>query len=1576
MLLFSLPAHAVSFNASSSATAQNTNTLTWNHTVGAGANRKLIVGIGIEEIDSSGDEIVDSVTFNNVNLLRAGSIKVASNGWLQNVEVWYLDDASITSGSNLPIVITTTGTIREISAGAISLLDAYQGAPPVVTNSNTGPNSISTDISTPADNTMVIDIIGSGNANTFTAGAGQTERWDTDQTFNNSTSSSAASTKFIATKSTTTITQNQNANRLAHLVISIPPPGTVLPPAPPTKTCVTNTLSVNNQDVNAISGSSDTNIIAVADNTSGRGQISIFNGTSWVEQTDSSIPDEDLNDVYIFSSSSSVVVGDDGTVLIQSGTVPNAAWSVLSAPTSEDLTTVWAYSTNEIYVAGDDGRIYLWNGTTPWINLITPADTNSSDDFVDSWGDTNNIYFLTDEGKIFTYDRSSGTPTSAGAWSSTTPNCITGNVDINGFTSDGAGNFYLVGEREVSQPGPDPDVAVIYKWDGTNCNIVYQSTTDNTELNAITKNPDGSLTAVGDDGIVLTSTNGTSWTETTSGSEDINAVYTLSDDTVIYGADDDGSGNGSNLICAIDKPHLSISHDGSASSCTAEAITITAHDKNHNKLSTYTGTLTISTSTNNGDWSVNSAINAITNNGNGSASYTFAAGDNGDIVLGLNSSVGEVLNINIKDNSNPTAYTDFISEDPNLTVVASIAGTFIDTFSQQRYDNSDGTLDWSASTWVEVDGDGAGPTAGNARVGGNTLRLDDRLDTGLDTSVSRSVDLSTYTNAVFSFDYATTNGVDNSDAAVAEVLYAGDASWTTLETFTNINGSSNGSRSFTLDNNKFTNPTKIRFRISNLYGGNNERFEVDNVKISVTSPSACSNTINHIRIEHDGEGLTCDKEQVKIRACKDVDCNNEYTANAVTAALTPDGDTVTFTGNTTTAYVRKSTTGSATLGATVSSTPAPTNSTRCFNGTTETCNMNFVDTGFRFTDGANPPNTINIGTQIGGKPSNVAPGLQTIALQAVRTGTTGSDAGSCVGVFADGSDVSVEIASECNNPTTCIAANKVSITNNATTTAINNNPNSSVSSYSPVNLRFTSNSQAILSFVYPDVGQISLHARYNILNKSGAQTNNYMSGNSNNFVVRPFAFYSDITGNPAATTSAGTVFTTAGTDFTVSVKAVLWQSADDDGSGSVGTANDGIADGHESTDTNPANNVVLSDNAVANNYGQETTVEQVLLQSLLNQPSPSTAGVVDPALGDSSANGSRITSFAVATGIGTSTTINYDEVGIIEIFTKVNDGDYLAIGATETAKIVGRSGFVGRFYPHHFETDVTHACGTFTYSGQPFIATVFARNLGNTTTKNYRDAFAYTGVTLSDPNPAATPTGTFANNTIGSASFSSESATNGASFGVGSTQVANNFSYTFDNKKTIPDLLEIRATDIKDSTSSNGFTEDSTQIRSGRVKLDNVFGSELTPLTVPLTIQYYSDNATPADLTDDSFVTNANDSCSTYDAPNGTLANYTDNLSSGEVAVTGTATVSSGLGNIIFHKPGDSTAGPGVGNEGSVNLLLDNISSWLTYSWGIDCDNADGDNDTSTGVDSGACSTASFGLYRGDDRIIYWREVF
>ena len=1280
-----------------------------------------------------------------------------------------------------------------------------------------------------------------------------------------------------------------------------------------TQTCIST--PINGQDVNALSGSSDTNIIAVADNANNSGQIIIFDGTNWVLQTDPDIPNEDFNDVFVFDANNAVVVGDDGAVVLQ----VNGDWIDISI-SNQDYTTIWAYANDDIFIAGDNGRIYHYDGSN-WSSNLGSGSNN--DDFVDSWGDATYVYFLNDDGDVFRYTRSPLQLDPSLSPNPINPGCP-GNIDYNGFINDGAGNFYLFGENQT----PNPDEGVIFKWDGVNdsCGASVFNTSSTDDINAISINPDGTFTAVGDDGVVVTSPDGITWTEISSGGEDINAIYTLSNGSSIFGAD-----NGNNQICTDITPHFSIIHDGFSSTCAAEAIKIRFHDTNHAIGTNYTGTINISTSSGNGTWALIAGSNtaSFTDNGNGSASYTFVAGDNDEITLSLANTSAEILNINISDGT----YTEFLTEDNNLTFSGGAAtATFSDDFSSNTYSNNTGSNLWT-NDWTESNDDGL---SGNGDLTATTgyFRLEGNDDDGGDAiikSLSRSVNLTTIgaTAATLQFKYQRQSLERINDRVFLETSTDGGATWTELDRFQGSGASLNDSAFVTspVYNLAISATTQIRFR--NDVGMDTGDFVYfDDVTITATGiPSPCS-ALNHIRIIHDGEGLTCDKELVTIKACIDADCTTEYTAGTVSLNLTPDGDTVTFTGNTP-AYVRQSTVGLATLAATITSTPAPTSTppVRCFNGATESCNMNFVNSGFRFTDGANPPNLITIGTQIAGKASNINPGAQTIALQAVRTDT---NTGACVGAFADGSDVNVEIASQCNNPTTCIAASKVNITNNVTTTSINNNPNTGVSSYSPVLLRFTTNSQAILNFAYPDVGQISLHARYNIPDNTGTPTGNYMSGSSNLFVVKPATFIvtnilrADDTANPANTTATDTpYFVKASTDFKATIEA-----HDINGNITPNYGNEIIAEG-----------VLLTPSLVA---GLGLTNNPVITNNTIAGTEFGSTGAVND-----------------ADGVASVINLSWHEVGIITITPSVADNDYLGTGiVTGTA-----TGNVGRFVPHHFDTVATNGCSaTFTYSGQPFtVQTKAMNNLATpTVTQNYHNGSFAQAVTLST-------TSSIAGSFIGTGNILATDFTNGS-------YIKSDVAYTYTNKNSIPDTsFLIRATDTDNVSSDDPAANEGTiEIRSGRMRLENVYGSELTALTMPLSIEYYSDNTLIADPSDDGYILNTDDSCTTYDATLGALTNYTGNLSTGETTVTGAGSVSAGLANIIF-------SAPGAGNDGSVNLLANNVSNWLTYNWNVDCDNADADDDITTGIDAGTCGpfgTASFGLYRGDDRIIYWREVF
>ncbi len=159
--------------------------------------------------------------------------------------------------------------------------------------------------------------------------------------------------------------------------------------------------------------------------------------------------------------------------------------------------------------------------------------------------------------------------------------------------------------------------------------------------------------------------------------------------------------------------------------------------------------------------------------------------------------------------------------------------TVRDEFNSISYANNDGTEDWD-SNWIENDPFGQGAGSGQVAIENGQLTLEDRPNTGGQPSARRRVNLSGATSAIFTFDFATTGGVDSSDAVTVEVSSNGGSSWTTIEVFTGISGSSSGSRSY--DISGFASATtEIRFRVTNLYGGSNELFLIDNVQIEFSS---------------------------------------------------------------------------------------------------------------------------------------------------------------------------------------------------------------------------------------------------------------------------------------------------------------------------------------------------------------------------------------------------------------------------------------------------------------------------------------------------------------------------------------------------------------------------------------------------------------------------------------------------------------------------------------------------------------------------------------------------------------------
>ena len=665
-------------------------------------------------------------------------------------------------------------------------------------------------------------------------------------------------------------------------------------------------------------------------------------------------------------------------------------------------------------------------------------------------------------------------------------------------------------------------------------------------------------------------------------------------------------------------------------------------------------------------------------------------------------------------------------------------------------------------------------------------------------------------------------------------------------------------------------------------------------------------TFHHFEIDHDGTALTCNPEQVTIRACNNASCTPPHYASPTDITLSPSGwiggDTQTIPAGTLTPSLAIRTAGAQLLNIT-SSTVAPSSglaATICKNTSTgvtgvigtAACSLTYSDTGFIST----------IPTQTSCATSAA------ITLQAVRLDATTQ---TCVPAFQN-VNRSLKVWTSYSNPApaSIIGTPEVSITNGNGTYIL---PTSEPVSAN-VAMSFAGAADETFTLNYPDAGQLILNTKY-----EGSATNSdtglTMLG-SNTFIVKPAKLYvysDDVNSTCASNDASCSAFTSASTPFNLKVRAAC-------------------------ADNSKTPNFILNNIAVSH-----TNTTPAVAQGVLG-----------------------VTSFNMVAGDQGEHVIANQTVSEVGVFTFTGTApNYL--GVTGPA---GTSTYIGRFYPHHFDTSVGEGCTIFnnyTYSGQPFsVAATAMNNLSPTptATQNYTATFAF-NTTLS--NAAIIPIINFnTTNIIPAIDF-----TNGMASKL-------NVAYTFPAKDTIPETITLRANDA-DTGTSIGVTEGATQIRSGRMRLENVFGPELTPLDMPLRVEYYSDNTLiydPGDpattQADDGFILNPDDSCTTYDATAGALPNYTGNLSAGETTVTGAGSTVAGVASINF-------SAPGAGNEGTVNLLANNVSSWLTYSWNLDCDNADSDNDITTGIDAGLCgpvATTSFGLYRGDDRVIYWREVF
>ena len=943
----------------------------------------------------------------------------------------------------------------------------------------------------------------------------------------------------------------------------------------------------------------------------------------------------------------------------------------------------------------------------------------------------------------------------------------------------------------------------------------------------------------------------------------------------------------------------------------------------------------------------------------------------------------------------------------NFSISTTIVKNVRDQFDSRAYTNNDGSLNW-ATDWLEInefDGAQAGDERIRANAGDDRLRVRNRNE-----GVQREVDLSGFTQATLSFDYRRRRLDNPNDYVDLDISNDGGSSWVNLARFSG-RADDGGYQTVSYDISAYRAAnTRIRFLSSPNLGNRDEVF-FDNVDIRDTAPipnPACV-LVDHFAIQHDGAAVNCQAEAVTLRAHQ-LDHSDEasYADTVTLSTSTTNGDWSVAVGSG--PFVP----GAADSGsASYTFVPADNGVVQLLlkNTHPETLNINVIDSsgvtetsgvalvnedldlvfatsGFRFIDAANAP---TIGNQIAGKDSNFAPNAQALYLQAVRTSDDGV---SCTGVFADATVVNVDLGSSCINPGACLAGQRVSISNNATITAIANpqNQDAGPSNYTSVPLLFTTNSRAPLVLNYNDAGDIQLHARYDIPLGSGAPSGNLMSGNSNAFVVRPFGIELDFSGDRAsngnsgvtyAADANGSAFQIAGQVFDTSLRAVAWNSVDD-------TDNNGIPDACAD----------LSDNTVTANFGNETlavTPADALLTHTLIAPATGVAGTLT-----TSAN-----SVAFINGVG-SKSIAWDEVGIIDLGVSLNN--YLTSGQNVQGNVCN----VGRFYPNNFiianpvlnnRSDILACPDTFTYMEENFNMAFDLRAMNvlatPTVTQNYFGAFAKLDPTsLVQMNYGATDTGTnltarlsVASSGVFAAGVATVSATQALSRNATPDGAYANFQVGIAPADS--DLVSLLPVDLNLSLvggpNSHGLLGQ-TILRYGRLNSQNNFGSELSPLSLPLTAEYYL-NATAE------FVTNTDDSCTAIAVADVLLFNDQE-VKSGRVlgdpnivingtsstSLTGVSAFVGGVASMSFTAPNaegyvdvevqtpfylrSDLDGIDHGPEGPGAHCIPSLAGTGDPADINPC-NADADL-----IDDVPMSRASFGIFKGSDKIIYIREVY
>ncbi|TNE71370.1 MAG: MshQ-like protein [Gammaproteobacteria bacterium] len=479
-----------------------------------------------------------------------------------------------------------------------------------------------------------------------------------------------------------------------------------------------------------------------------------------------------------------------------------------------------------------------------------------------------------------------------------------------------------------------------------------------------------------------------------------------------------------------------------------------------------------------------------------------------------------------------------------------------------------------------------------------------------------------------------------------------------------------------------------------------------------------------------------------------------------------------------------------------------------------------------------------------------------------------------------------------------------------------------------VDLQFGAGGVAEIEVQYPDAGLLNLDARY--VGSTATGDDGLILPGADSFVSVPAGFCVASAGDCAAGDASCAAFRKAGQVFDLKITAVGWES--------------------------DADSALCTGNPATPNFRLLT----IPLSASLEAPVGGAPGVVSPA------------SYSHTRSVSATETVatEVSEVGIFRFDAQPAAGSYLGRDVPG-----GTSLPVGRFYPDRFNVaidagELGAACNSgvaFVYTGQSFTwmlppqLRIQPLSVQGGVTRNYTFP-GFQKLVASDIDRLYPVTDQMATDQSGALSTITTVPAIGTLTTPTSTLGNGELRYDFSladrlvfDKTALAQVAPFRpqlSWSVTDVSDSDGVSADGApyvfsplanfEIRYGRWAMENVYGPEnIAELTMPYRLEYWNGAR---------FARHAADSCSGWDT---SFLSNTENHHALDSTAPSSGIFSLGQASPLRLIP-DGTTG--------TDTLVWDVDSWLEYDW-----DGDGANEDPTGL-------ATFGVYRGHDRVIYWRE--